>query len=204
MKKAFLILGLTLFSVSAGAYNETYLRHIKVPHTVAPPIPYFLVERPRQKIYTPDRYSCYMRQKHKYCVDDKGRALNGQIVISSTHQVAYESYMNGYQNGETSVFSLSGVLLERTYYKKGVKHGESIIYYANGNVRLLAKYKDGALNGHVEEYDENGALLGQMTYKNGWFREGNCRNEKGGHTMHERQTKGKYNEIIPCGTVLEQ
>lgn len=204
MKTAIIALFFVLLSSAAGARSEIVVRHAtKVPHTVAPPMPmaYFEV-MPRQRIYTPDRYSCYIRQKYKYCMDDRGHALNGQIVISGKDSAFYETYQNGYQNGETSVFSNSGILLERSIYKKGVKHGEAIIYYPNGNVHFIMKYKDGALNGRVEEYDINGALLGQMTYKKGWFKEGNCRNERGGHTMHERLTDGKYNQIIPCGAEI--
>jgi len=199
MKTAFFVLFLMLLSTRAEAYSETYLKSQELPHRVAPPMPYFFEIRPRQKIYTPDRYSCYIRQKHKYCVDDKGRALNGQIVLTGNGTAIYETYQNGYQNGEASTFSNSGVLLERSWYKKGVKNGDAFLYYLNGNVHFLLKYKDGMLQGRVEEYDINGALLGQMTYKKGWFKEGYCRNEKGGHSMHERLTKGKFNEVIPCG-----
>ena len=139
-----------------------------------------------------------MRQTKKYCVDYKGRPLSGRIVVTDSESAAYETYLNGYRNGETSIYSLSGVLLERTMYKKGVKNGESIRYFVNGNIHWLAKYKDGALNGRLEEYDVDGALLGRMNYKKGWFKDGFCRNEKNGHSMQER-LKGQYNQIIPCG-----
>jgi hypothetical protein len=163
-----------------------------------PPPPMPFVVKPRNKIWTPDKYSCYMRQTKKYCVDYKGRPLSGRIVVTDSESAAYETYLNGYRSGETSIYSLSGVLLERTMYKKGVKNGESMRYFMNGNIHWLAKYKDGALNGWLEEYDVDGALLGRLNYKKGWFKDGFCRNEKSGHSMHER-LKGQYNQIIPCG-----
>lgn len=162
-------------------------------------VPHYKAQPQRNKIYTPDRYSCSMRRKLKYCIDRKGRALNGQIVLTNGQTVTYASYINGYQNGETSVYSTDGTLVERAMFKKGVLDGEAVEYYINGNIWLIKHYDDGALNGRVEEYDINGALVGQMTYKKGWLKDGYCRNEKSGKTMHERYQDGKFNQIIPCG-----
>ena len=205
MNKKGLLLSCVVMGWSCGAVAgvtiEADVRPPAVPsasHFVPPPPPMPIVVKPRNKIWTPDRYNCYMRQTKKYCVDYKGRPLSGRIVVTDSESASYETYLNGYRNGETSVYSLSGVLLERTMYKKGVKNGESIRYFVNGNVHWLAKYKDGALNGRLEEYDVDGALLGRMNYKKGWFKDGFCRNEKNGHSMQER-LKGQYNQIIPCG-----
>lgn len=163
-------------------------------------VPYKLIRRPDDKIYTPDRYHCYMRKTLKYCSTRKGKPLNGVIVNTYDDNVAYETYQNGYQSGETSVYSQSGVLLSRTYYKKGVKHGEEMIYFGNGNIKLVMRYDSGALNGRVEQYDINGALVGKMTYKKGWFRNGYCKDEPKGALMSNRFKNRKYNKIIPCGS----
>ena len=105
------------------------------------------------------------------------------------------------QNGETSIYTQDGTLISRSYYKKGVKDGEEIIYYINGNVELISRYKDGALDGRVEQYDINGTMLGKMTYKNGWFKDGYCANERSGLTMNDRYKNAKFNQMIPCQQV---
>lgn len=161
-------------------------------------IPYFKVAANRGKVYMPNRYHCSIRRNLKYCVDLKGRALTGQIVVTDGKLVAYETYQNGYQNGETSIFTTDGNLAEQAWYKKGLRDGEAKEYYLNGNVWLIKHYDSGMLHGRVEEYDVNGVLVGKMTYKKGWFKDGYCANEKGGQTMHERFKNSKYNQIIPC------
>ncbi|MBR1600208.1 MAG: hypothetical protein IJ677_01365, partial [Alphaproteobacteria bacterium] len=125
----------------------------------------------------------------------------GIIVNNYDGAIAYETYQNGYQNGETSIYTQDGTLISRSYYKKGVKDGEEFIYYINGNVELISRYKDGALDGRIEQYDIKGATLGKMTYKKGWFREGYCKNEPKGQPMQARIKNKKYNEIIPCGSL---
>ena len=162
-----------------------------------------IVRGTSDKIYMPDQYSCYMRQTRKFCQNRHGKGINGRIVSTYDDRVAYESYVDGYQTGVTSVFNLQGLLLQRIEYKKGVRNGEAVSYYANGNVEVIAHYKDGALNGRLEQYDINGALLGRMTYKKGWFREGYCKNEASNHSMEER-LHADYNEVIPCGTEYEE
>lgn len=161
-------------------------------------IPYFKSLPNRNKIYTPDRYHCSIRRNLKYCVDLRGRALNGQIILTDGKAVAYETYQNGYQNGETSIFTTDGNLVERAWYKKGLRDGEATEYYLNGNVWLVKHYDNGMLHGRVEEYDISGVLIGKLTYKKGWFKDGYCANEKSGQTMHERFKNGKHNRIIPC------
>ena len=164
-------------------------------------IPRYYIPHKNERIYTPDRYHCYMKRTLKYCHTRKGRPLNGIIVNNYDGAIAYETYQNGYQNGETSIYTQDGTLISRSYYKKGVKDGEEIIYYINGNVELISRYKDGALDGRMEQYDINGAMLGRMTYKKGWFREGYCKNEPNGTPMQDRIKNKKFNEIIPCGSM---
>ena len=112
-------------------------------------IPRYYMPRRDERIYTPDRYHCYMKRTLKYCSTRKGRPLNGIIVNNYDGAVAYETYQNGYQSGETSIYTQSGLLISRSYYKKGVKDGEEIVYYLNGNVELIVHYKNGALDGRV-------------------------------------------------------
>ena len=164
-------------------------------------VPKYYLTRRDDKIYTPERYHCYMKRNLKYCHTRKGRPLNGIIVNNYDGAIAYETYQNGYQNGETSIYTQDGTLISRSYYKKGVKDGEEFIYYINGNVELISRYKDGALDGRIEQYDIKGATLGKMTYKKGWFREGYCKNEPKGQPMQARIKNKKYNEIIPCGSL---
>lgn len=167
-------------------------------------VPRGFIKHQNDKIYTPDRYNCYMKRELKYCTTRKGRPLNGIIVNSYDGGLAYENYQNGYQNGETSLYTQDGTLISRSNYRQGVKHGESTVYYYNGRVEFIIHYKDGALDGRVEQYDINGALIGKMTYKKGRFREGYCKNETKKGIMHERLSAKRYNEIIPCGTELEE
>ena len=155
-------------------------------------------------IYTPDRYNCYMRRTLKYCATRRGRPLNGVIVNSYDGGIAYETYQNGYQNGETSLYTQDGTLLSRSEYKKGVKHGEEIIYFYNGRVEFVMHYKDGALDGRLEQYDINGAMVGKMNYKKGWLRDAYCKNESKPGAAHERISSKRYNEVIPCGSVYEE
>ncbi|MBP5352444.1 MAG: hypothetical protein J6Y91_01600, partial [Alphaproteobacteria bacterium] len=157
---------------------QAYLRGVaqgqeKPVHIV---VPHLHIVKESNRIYTPDKYHCYMRKTLKYCHDNKGRPLNGRIVNTYKDRVAYEVYRDGYQNGTTSIFDESGTLLERVDYKKGIRDGEALIYYYNGNIEFVMHYRDGALNGRVEQYDINGALIGKMTYKKGWFKEGYCKN----------------------------
>ncbi len=193
----FLILcfGLLLMSFQANARGDGFRRG---PKTINIYAPYFKAVPTRSKIYTPDRYRCSMRRNLKYCVDIKGHALTGQIVVTDGNVVAYENYQNGYQHGETSIFTTDGNLAERIWYRKGLRDGEATEYYLNGNVWLVKQYDDGVLHGRVEEYDNNGVLIGKMTYKKGWFKDGYCANEKSGKTMHDRFNNGQYNQIIPC------
>ena len=167
-------------------------------------VPRGYILRQNDRIYTPDRYHCYMKRELKYCTTRKGRPLNGIIVGSYNGGLAYENYQNGYQNGETSLYTQDGTLISRSNYKQGVKHGESTVYYYNGRVEFIIHYKDGALDGRVEQYDINGALVGKMTYKKGRFRDGYCKNETKNGIMRERLSVKRYNEIIPCGTELEE
>ena len=167
-------------------------------------VPHGYMMRKNDKIYTPDRYHCHMKREVKYCTTNKGRPLNGTIVSSYDGGLAYENYQNGYQNGETSLYTQDGTLISRSNFKQGVKHGEATVYYYNGRVEFIIHYRDGALDGRVEQYDINGALVGKMTYKKGWFREGYCKNEVRGGSMHERLKRKRYNEIVPCGTELEE
>jgi len=166
-------------------------------------VPHYKAVPRRNKIYQPNHYNCSMRRKLKYCVDNKGRALSGQIVVSDGENVAYETYLNGYQNGETSVYTLNGILIEKAMYKKGLREGEAAEYFLNGNVWLIKHYDNGYLHGRVEEFDINGALIGRMNYKKGWFKDGFCVNERSGKTMHERHTDGLFNQIMPCNNYTD-
>lgn len=176
--------------------------HIKPHHHEAGKVnvfaPHYRIVPDRSKIYTPDRYSCTMRRNLRYCVNRKGRAINGQIVTTDGQTVTYATYLNGYQSGETSVYSNDGNLIERAIFKKGLRDGEAIEYYINGNVWLIKHYDKGLLNGKVDEYDISGVLIGQMTYKKGWLKDAYCANEKPGYTMSERVKNTKFNQIIPC------
>ena len=208
MKRSFIIGFAAIF---AGMWmNNSLARmdaHIDVSIGNNPPpekiivVPRYYVSRHDERIYTPDRYHCYMKRTLKYCATRKGRPLNGVIVKNYDGAIAYETYQNGYQDGETSVYTQDGTLISRSYYKKGLKDGEEIIYYINGNVELITRYKNGALEGRVEQYDINGAMLGKMTYKKGWFRDGYCKNEPNGTPMQDRIKNKKYNEVIPCGSM---
>lgn len=170
--------------------------------TVIVPRGYF--QRPNDRIYTPDRYHCYMRKTAKYCATRRDRPLNGVIVNSGYDgAIAYETYQNGYQNGETLLYTQDGNLISRSNYRNGVKHGEEIIYFFNSRAEFVLHYKDGALDGRVEQYDINGALVGKMNYKKGWFKDGYCKNEAKNSSMHERIKNKKYNEVIPCGSKYE-
>jgi len=165
-------------------------------------VPKYYVKHHDERIYTPDRYHCYPKKMLKYCQTRKGRPLNGVIVNNYNGVTAYETFQNGYQNGETSIYTQDGNLISRSNYKNGIKHGEEIIYYNNGNAEFVMRYKDGALDGHVEQYDINGAILGNLNYKKGWFRDGYCKNEAKKSSMQSRIKNKKYNEIIPCGSSL--
>ena len=205
MRKIFATLGLFYicqFMNVAEAHFETHLNaHIgnTRPAEKIVVLPRYYVVRENERIYLPDHYSCYMKKSLKYCVTRKGRALNGVIVNSYDGAVAYENFVNGYQNGETLLYTQDGTLISRSYYKKGIKDGQETVYYVNGNVELITHYKKGALDGRVEQYDINGALLGKMTYKKGWFQDGYCKNEPKGTPMKDRIKNKKYNEIFPCG-----
>lgn len=182
----------------AHAYMNKPINKLTEPVKIV--VPRGMIQHREERIYTPDRYHCYMRKTLKYCVDNHGRALNGRIVTTYDDEVSYETYQNGYQSGITSTFSENGTLLKRSEYRKGVKDGEEFRYYHNGNVEYVLHFDDGALDGRVEQYDISGALLGKFVYKKGWFREGFCKNEASNHSMHERLKKAKYNQIIPCGS----
>lgn len=172
------------------------------PATIIVPGAY--IRQQSDRIYTPDRYHCYMKKTLKYCATRHGRPLNGIIVNGNDGGIAYETYQNGYQNGETSLYTQDGTLISRSNYKNGVKNGEEIIYFFNSRAELVMHYKDGALDGRVEQYDINGALVGKMTYKKGWFKEGFCKNEAKNTSMKERITNKRYNEIIPCGSNYDE
>lgn len=194
-------------SNSALAHFEAYIGGSisNVPPTrttVIVPRGYF--QRPNDRIYTPDRYHCYMRKTTKYCATRRDKPLNGVIVNSGYDgAIAYETYQNGYQNGETLLYTQDGNLISRSNYRNGVKHGEEIIYFFNSRAEFVLHYKDGALDGRVEQYDINGALVGKMNYKKGWFKDGYCKNEAKNSSMHERIKNKKYNEVIPCGSGYE-
>lgn len=164
-------------------------------------VPHYKAKLGSDRTFMPDQYSCTIRRKLKYCFDSKGRALTGKIVQSDGKTLMYADYINGYQNGETAIYSTDGTLLEKIWYKKGLPDGEAIEYYLNGNIWLIKHYKDGKLNGRVEEYDINGVRVGKMTYKNGWFKDGYCANERSGLTMNDRYKNAKFNQIIPCQQV---
>ena len=166
-------------------------------------VPRGFIKRNKEKIYTPDRYHCYMKKTLKYCTDNHGRAINGYIVNSYGGDLAYEAYQNGYQSGITSVYGTDGTLLRRSEYKKGLKNGEEIVYYFNGNVEFIKHYKDGALNGRIEQYDINGVLIGKFNYKDGWLRDGYCKNEAKDHSMEERLKEKEYNQLLPCGNAID-
>lgn len=195
MNKILLAVILGLFAFEAHAYINEPITKLTEPKRIHLP---YKITVPSNKIYTPDQYFCYMRQTRKFCQNRHGRGINGRIVSTYDDRVAYETYVDGYQTGVTSVFNMQGLLLQRIEYKKGVRDGEAVSYYANGNVEVVAHYKDGALNGRLEQYDINGALVGKMTYKKGWFKEGYCKNEADNSSMEERLHSG-YNEVIPCG-----
>jgi antitoxin component YwqK of YwqJK toxin-antitoxin module len=163
------------------------------------------IQRPNERIYTPDRYHCYMRKTLKYCATRRDRPLNG-IIVNSGYDgaISYETYQNGYQNGETLLYTQDGNLISRSNYRNGIKHGEEIIYFFNSRAEFVLHYKDGALDGRVEQYDVNGALVGKMNYKKGWFKDGYCKNEAKNSSMHDRIKNKKYNEVIACGSAYEE
>lgn len=203
MKKIFLILCLVVTGFSANAYINGPIKGLAKP-SVTIVMPHGWKARYQERIYTPDRYHCYIKNTRKYCADRRGNGINGRIVTADEASVAYENYQNGYQSGITSVFDNFGVMLRQSDYKRGVKHGEEIVYFTNGNVKFKKHYKDGALDGRVEQYDINGALLGKMNYKNGYLRDGYCKNESANMSMKERLKKEHYNEVLPCGSVKEE
>lgn len=189
-----------VFSIYAGkvcAYIHEPIKKLSKPVKIVVP---YKINPTTQRIYTPDQYHCFMRQTLKYCHDNLGRSLNGRIVNTDDQTVAYETYRNGYQSGETSVFDQQGILLSKENYKKGVRHGKAFYYYPNGNIEFVAKYDNGALNGRVDQYDINGGVIGKMNYKKGWFKDGYCKNESSHHNMDERLHHAQYNTIIPCGS----
>lgn len=194
LAKLLIIFLFSACSVQAAEYTYT-VRKEPLHHTA---MPYVYVKNTKGKFYTPDRYTCRMRNEKKYCVNRRGRAIDGQIVTTDENTVAYETYNDGYQSGETLIYTLDGTLLQRAEYKKGVKNGEEITYYVNGNVFIISHYKNGALNGTVSEYDINGHKVGGFDYKNGWFKGGYCKNERHNFSMKERLAQTQYNEIIPC------
>ena len=180
----------------SGSVSFSYRPAVKVL------VPHIHKEHYEDRIYTPDRYHCYIKKNGKYCVDRRGNGLNGRIVTASENEVSYERYENGYQSGLTGVFDNFGTMLSQCEYKKGVKHGWENVYFPNGRIYLKKHYKDGALDGRVEQYDINGAMVGKMNYRNGFLRDGYCKNEDGGMTMKERLKKEHYNEFLPCGSPL--
>lgn len=190
-----LLLFVLLFSFSAHAEEYTFTVKKDRFHR---DLPHMYIMKPSDRILTPDRYSCRMRQNKKYCITNRGSAVTGRIVTSTEETISYETYQNGYQSGETLVYTLGGTLLQRCQYSKSEKNGEEITYYVNGNIFLIARYKNGMLNGKVTEYDINGHKVGQFNYKNGYFKGGYCQNERDNFSMKERLTQTKYNEIIPC------
>jgi len=198
----FSVICIGLFGHNAEAHVDAHISaHIgnTVPAKKIIVLPRYYVVKDNGRIYLPNHYSCYMKKSVKYCTTRKGKALNGIIVNSYDGAVAYENFANGYQNGETLLYTQDGTLISRSYYKNGVKNGKEIVYYVNGNVEWVTRYKKGALDGRVEQYDINGAILGKMTYKKGWFQDGYCKNESKGTPMKDRIKNKRYNEIFPCG-----
>lgn len=149
-------------------------------------------------IYTANAYNCYFKDELKYCADNAGRALTGRIVQNYTDSVAYENYRNGYLNGETSVYTLDGTLLQTTNYSKGLKHGKETVYYDNGRVNYTVNYSRGVLSGRVVQYDYNGVLLGEMQYSNGRYTSRYCRNGTSNDLLRARIKENVRNELILC------
>lgn len=149
-------------------------------------------------IYTPSAYHCSYQGDLKYCTDYRGYALTGRIVQKYEDTVAYENYKKGYLSGETSVYSLDGVLLQTTNYSKGVKHGKEVVYYSNGHEYYSVNYSKGKLNGNVREYDTNGMLLGEMTYVNGHYKYRYCRNDTTNALKRERIKANMLNDLVLC------
>ncbi|MBQ9271776.1 MAG: hypothetical protein IJ218_05900 [Alphaproteobacteria bacterium] len=149
-------------------------------------------------IYSNNAYTCRSIKELKYCTDYRGKALDGRIVQNYGENVAYEHYKNGYQNGETSVFSADGTLVRKTNYKKSRKHGQEKVYYANGKVEYTANYKQGALEGTVLQYNMNGKQIGRMTYHNGRVQSRFCRYKTQDADLLAQIKQKNYNELILC------
>ena len=166
------------------------------PVTVVRPVVY------DNNIYAQGAYSCSERSGVKYCRDYRGRKLDGRIVQNYGNTVAYENYRNGYQHGETTVFSQEGLLLRKTNYKKGLKDGKEYVYYSNSSVtgkpEYVAEYKKGALHGKVEQYNRYGKRSGQMTYHKGYLQTRRCTGVVEDPIVLARIREKNYNELILC------
>ncbi|MBR1825268.1 MAG: hypothetical protein IJ770_01625 [Alphaproteobacteria bacterium] len=181
-------------NLSAGTPVITRRTAVNPPvTTVIRPVVY------ENNIYTNNAYTCRSVKELKYCTDYRGKALNGRIVQNYGDNVAYEHYKNGYQSGETNVFSADGSLVRKTNYKKSRKHGQEKVYYANGKVEYAANYKQGALEGTVLQYNINGKQIGRMTYHNGRMQSRSCRYETKDTELLAQIKQKNYNELILCG-----
>ena len=162
------------------------------PVTVVRPIVY------ENDIYANNSYSCQERSGVKYCTDYRGRALNGRIVQTYGDSVAYEQYRNGYQQGQTTVFSSDGQLMRKSEYKKSLKDGKEYVYFTNGKVEYVAEYKKGALHGKIIQYNDKGRKIGQMTYRNGRLSSRHCTYETYDPAIAAQIKQKNYNELILC------
>ncbi len=149
-------------------------------------------------IYSANSYFCTKKNELKYCTDSIGVKLSGRVVQNYTDSVAYETYKNGYLNGETSVYTPDGTLMQVTNYSKGLKHGREKVYFGNGRIHYTANYNHGNLNGEVKQYDLSGALVGEMRYKNGKYIYRHCRSDTTNDLLQARIRANEKNVLILC------
>lgn len=70
MNKIFISVVLGLFAFEAQAYINEPITKLTEPKKIY--LPYKIIV-PSNRIYTPNQYSCYVRQKRKFCQNKHGR-----------------------------------------------------------------------------------------------------------------------------------
>ena len=84
------------------------------------------------------------------------------------------SFIDGYLNGEYSVFNPNQTFISRETYSNGIKEGPFYYYYESGELEVKGNFiKDSILDGVAEGYYKSGKKYYTNIYKNG-ERHGKC------------------------------
>ncbi len=108
-----------------------------------------------------------------YCTADglpySGTAVSGEIKTfggASTGEYCVKNYTNGKLDGESSIYSMDGKLVDRSYYRNGELNGSVQAWHRNGSKASESFYVDGVQWGDYREWHDNNQLAVSCRYVN--------------------------------------